>query len=99
MKVIKNLTFAAVALTLVFHAPIMRAGDHSQPAAPSNPFVTLLEGIFEPVPAVPDIGLSQDINDLPLLKKGFFYVFCNVPGPTDKVAGTFYVQFPVGDLC
>ena len=67
--------------------------------APSNPFVTLLEGIYEPVAAVPDLGLSRDINNASVLKIAIFNIDSGIPSPTDKVAGTFYVQFPVGDLC
>src|SRR5262245_8052876 len=99
MKIIKNLTFAAVALTLQFHAPITRAGDHSHPVSPSNPFVTLPEGTFKPAADVPDLVFSQDVNNGSVLKIGIFNIDSGIPGPTDKVAGTFYVQFPVGDLC
>jgi len=71
----------------------------AHPVAPSNPFVTLLEGIFEPAPEVPDLGFSQDINNGSVIKIGIFNIDSGIPGPADKVAGTFYVQFPVGDLC
>jgi len=105
MKIIKNLksvalaALAALAVTLLFQTSITRAGDHGKPVAPSNPFVTLLEGIFEPVADVPDLGLSQDINSESVLKIPIFNIDSGIPGPTDKVAGTFYVQYPVGDLC
>src|SRR5438093_1474120 len=105
MKIIKNLKFAALtalaalAVTLLFQTQTTKAGDHSQPVAPSNPFVTLLEGIYEPVADVPDLGLSQDINNGSVLKITIFNIDSGIPSPTDKVAGTFYVQFPVGDLC
>ena len=92
MKIIKNLTFAAVALTLLFHAPITRAGDHGKAVPPSNPFVILLEGTYAPAGEVPDLGL-----DLPNLNNGkyqtvpIYNIDSGVPGPTDKVVGSFYV--------
>ena len=99
MKIIKHLTFAALAATLGFHPTTIQAAGHGKPVAPSNPFTTLLEGIFEPVAHVPNLGLSQDINNGSVLKIGIFNIDSGIPSPSDKVAGTFYVQFPVGDLC
>jgi len=102
MKIIKKVGFAAMpalAVTLLFQTPTTQAGGHGKPVAPSNPFTTLLEGIFEPVAAVPDLGLSSGINNEAVLKIGIFNVDSGIPGPTDKVAGTFYVQFPMGNLC
>ena len=102
MKITKKLRFAALAalaVALLVQTTIMQAGNKGRPVAPSNPFVTLLEGIFEPVAAVPDLGLSRNINNEAVLKIGIFNIDSGIPGPTDKVAGTFYVQFPVGDLC
>ena len=89
-----SLLIGTLAALLSFTA---KAKDH--PVAPSNPFVTLLEGIFEPAPDVPDLGFSQDINNGSVLKIGIFNIDTGIPSPTDNVAGTFYVQFPVGDLC
>src|SRR5438874_1651442 len=65
------------------------------PVAPSNPFVTLLEGIYEPLSVVPDLGLSVDIshNNDSVSKIAIYNVASGVPSPTDQVAGTFYVQF------
>jgi len=99
MKIIKHLTFAALAATLVFHPTTIQAAGHGKPVAPSNPFTTLLEGIFEPVAHVPDLGLSKDINNGSVLKIGIFNIDSGIPSLSDEVAGTFYVQFPVGDLC
>jgi hypothetical protein len=67
MKTIKFLTFAALAATLLFQFPITRAGNNGQPVAPSNPFVILLDGIYEPAGVVPDLGL-----DLPHLNNGIY---------------------------
>ena len=70
-----------------------------QAAVPSNPFVLLLKGIFEPVVHSPDLGLSQvDLSDgtywtVPI------YDVSGIPGTKkDKAVGTFYVQI-LGDLC
>jgi hypothetical protein len=62
-----------------------------QAAVPSNPFVLLLKGIFEPVVHSPDLGLSQvDLSDgtystVPI------YAVSGIPGAKkDKAIGTFY---------
>jgi hypothetical protein len=102
MKIIKKLRFAALAalaVTLLVQTTITQAADRGRPVAPSNPFVTLLEEIFEPVAHVPNLGLSQDINNGSVLKIGIFNIDSGIPGLGDEVAGTFYVRFPVGDLC
>jgi hypothetical protein len=98
MKTNKEYTFAALAAMLLFQTQITRAGDHGKPVAPSNPFVTLLEGIFEPVAEVPDLGLAREINDGTVAKITIYNVDSGIPGPTEQVAGTFYVQLG-GDLC
>ena len=93
MKIIKNLTFAALAATLLFQTSMARADDHSKAVPPSNPFVILLEGTFElaNVEDVPDLGLV-----LPDLKNGsyqtvpIYNVDSGVPGPSDEACGTFY---------
>ena len=96
-KIIKNLTLAAVATvaalaaTLLFQPSITRADDHAKAVPPSNPFVVLLEGTFQPAGVVPDLGL-----DLPNLNNGryktvpIYNVDSGVPGPTDEAVGTFY---------
>jgi hypothetical protein len=69
-------------------------------AAPSDPFVILLKGLYQPVVHGPHLGLSAvDLNDgsystVPI------YPMRGVPGNTDtqKAIGDFYVQFD-GDLC
>jgi len=99
MKLIQNTTFAALAIPLLFLTPITQAEELGQPVSPSNPFVTLLEGVFETGVQVPNLGLSRDINNGTVLKIAIFDIDSGTPSPTDKVAGTFYVQFPVGDLC
>ena len=69
-------------------------------APPSDPFVILLQGLYQPVARGPHLGLSMiDLNDgsystVPI------YPISGVPGNTDtqKAIGDFYVQF-AGDLC
>ncbi len=72
----------------------------AQAAVPSNPFVDVLLGIFQPVVHAPNLGLSQvNLNDgsysqIPI------YDISGLPGTTlDKPVGTFYVGGPNGDLC
>ena len=72
-----------------------------QAAVASNPFVILLEGVYEPVVNAPNLGLSQvDLRDQTLvpMKVGIYNRDSGVPTPTEKAIGTFYVQF-AGDLC
>src|SRR5438132_3560142 len=94
MKIINKLTFAALAVlaaTLLFQTPITRADDHGKAVPPSNPFVVLLEGTYEPAGVVPDLGL-----ELPNLNNGkyqtvpIYNIDSGVPGPTDEAVGTFY---------
>jgi hypothetical protein len=69
-------------------------------AVPSDPFVIVLKGLYQPVVHGPNLGLSTvDLNDgsystVPI------YPVRGTPGNTDthKAFGTFYVQFD-GDLC
>jgi hypothetical protein len=69
-------------------------------AVPSDPFVIVLKGLYQPVVHGPDLGLSTiDLNDgsystVPI------YPVLGTPGTTDtkKAIGVFYVQFD-GDLC
>lgn len=92
MKLIKHLTFAALAATLLFQTSIARAGDHGKAVPPSNRFVVLLEGTFQPPPGVvPDLGL-----ELPNLNNGryktvpIYHIDSGVPGSTDEAVGNFY---------
>lgn len=69
-------------------------------AVPSDPFVIVLKGLYQPVVHGPDLGLPTiNLNDgsystVPI------YPVLGTPGPTDpkKAIGVFYVQFS-GDLC
>jgi hypothetical protein len=91
MKTMKNLTIATLAATLLFQTPIALAGVGNQVVAPSNSFVVLLEGTFEPAGVVPDLGLVMPHLNNGIYKKVPIYNIDNgIPGPTDKAVGTFY---------
>lgn len=70
-----------------------------QAAVPSNPFVDLLVGVYQPVVHAPNLGLSQvDLNDGSYSQVPIYDV-SGIPGTKlDKPVGTFYVQFN-GNLC
>jgi hypothetical protein len=79
---------------LLFPGPLLAA------AVPSNPFVVLLKGRYQPVVRGPNLGLSS-VN----LSDGSYstvpiYPVSGTPGNKNlnKAVGTFYVQF-AGDLC
>ena len=95
MKIIKKLRFAALAalaVTLLVQTTIMQAGNKGRPVAPSNPFVILLEGTYGPAGVVPDLGLIlPHLNNGRYQKVPIYHIDSGVPGPTDEVAGTFYV--------
>ena len=88
---------ALVALSpLVFPARVMAQGK----AAPSDSFVLLLKGLYQPVVQGPDLGLSMvDLSD-GSYSTTTIYPVNGIPGNSNenKAAGNFYVQF-TGDLC
>ncbi len=68
--------------------------------APTDSFVLLLKGLYEPVVHGPNLGLSVvDLSD-GSYSKTKIYPVSGIPGNTkpDKTIGDFYVQFS-GDLC
>jgi hypothetical protein len=69
-------------------------------AVPSDPFVIVLRGIYQPVVDGPDLGLSTVNLDDGSYSTVPIYPVRGTPGSTDpkKAIGTFYVQFS-GDLC
>lgn len=70
-----------------------------QAAVPSNPFVILLQGIYEPVVHFPDLGLNQvDLSDKTYSTVPIYGVNGTPGAKKDKAIGTFYVQIG-GDLC
>jgi len=69
-------------------------------AVPSDSFVVLLKGLYQPVVRGPDLGLSTvDLSDGTYSTTEIFPVN-GTPGNQDpsKAFGRFYVQF-AGDLC
>ena len=88
---------ALVALSpLVFPGRAMAQGK----AVPSDSFVLLLKGLYQPVVHGPNLGLSVvDLND-GSYSTTKIYPVRGIPGNTnpDKAVGNFYVQFD-GDLC
>ena len=88
---------ALVALSpLVFPGRAMAQGK----AEPSDSFVLLLKGLYQPVVHGPNLGLSVvDLND-GSYSKTKIYPVRGIPGHTNrhKAIGTFYVQF-AGNLC
>jgi len=104
MKILKNLTFAALAVTLLFQTPITRAddrddkerGDHHQRIDPQ--FVILLAGVYQPVPVghgpKGNLGLTAvDLNN-GRFQKVKIYLVSGLPGDKDKdedkAIGAFY---------
>ena len=112
MKKITKFTFAALAVlavTLLFQTPITRAddrasqGDHEQRI--NNRFAILLSGVYQPVTKghgpKGNLGLTTvDLSDGSYIKVKF-YPLIGLPGDKnqDKPIGTFYVQYPTGNLC
>ena len=82
---------ALVALSpLAFPGRAMAQGK----AVPSDPFVLLLKGLYQPVVHGPNLGLSVvDLND-GTYSKTKIYPVSGIPGNTNphKAIGTFYVQ-------
>jgi hypothetical protein len=70
--------------------------------APSDPFVILLKGLYQPVVHGPNLGLSVvDLSD-GSYSKTKIYPISGIPGNAqpDKTIGDFYVQLNGGeDLC
>jgi hypothetical protein len=88
---------ALVALSpLVFPGRVMAQGK----AVPSDSFVLLLKGLYQPVVHGPNLGLSVvDLND-GSYSATKIYPVSGIPGNTNpnKAVGTFYTQLD-GDLC
>src|SRR6516164_4666829 len=88
---------ALVALSpLVFSGRAMAQGK----TVPSNSFILLLKGLYQPVVHGPNLGLSVvDLND-GSYSTTKIYPVSGIPGNTNpnKAVGNFYQQF-TGDLC
>ena len=93
----------AIGAALVAASPLVFPGRvrAQGKAAPADPFVVLLKGLYQPVVDAPNLGLSEvDLRDGSYLTTKIYPV-SGTPGNTnpDKAIGDFYVQFPTGDLC
>jgi hypothetical protein len=90
MKTI-SLRLTLLAVSLLFQTTITRAGDHAKAVPPSNEFVVLLEGTFQPAGVVPDLGLMMpNLNNGLYLTVPMYAIESGVPGPTDEAVGNFY---------
>lgn len=112
MNIIKKLTFAALAAmaaTLLFQTPIMQADDRGskgiQEQQINNRFAILLSGVYQLIPKghgpKGNLGLTTvDLSDGSYIKVKV-YPLIGLPGDKnqDKTIGTFYVQYPIGNLC
>ena len=69
-------------------------------AVPSDSFVVLLKGLYQPAVRGPNLGLSAVDLDDGSYSTVAIYPVSGSPGNTNqnKAIGTFYVQFE-GDLC
>ena len=79
---------------------VPRAGEGARKAAPADPFVILLKGLYQPVVHGPNLGLSTvDLSD-GSYSTTKIYPVSGTPGNKNpnKAIGDFYVQF-AGDLC
>ena len=92
----------AIGAALVAASPLLFPGRVRAQgmAAPADPFVVLLKGLYEPVVHGPNLGLSTvDLSD-GSYSKTKIYPVSGTPGNTDvnKAIGDFYGQLE-GDLC
>jgi hypothetical protein len=93
----------AIGAALVGASPLLFPGRirAQGKAAPADPFVVLLKGLYQPVVRGPNLGLSAvDLSDGSYLTTKIYPV-SGTPGNTNpnEAIGDFYVQFPTGDLC
>ena len=86
---------AAAALLALLSPSENVLADDGGSAVPSDPFVLLLHGIYEPVVKGPKFGLSSvDLDDGTYSKCDITRV-SGLPGTTDRPVGRFYVNFDV----
>ena len=87
----------ACAAVTVLSAPANVRGEDG-PVVPGDPFVLLLQGIYQPVSHGPDLGLDVvDLDDGSYAKCDIYRV-SGLPGTTIATVGTFWVNFDV-TLC
>jgi hypothetical protein len=90
----------AIGAALVGASPLVLPGQ-VRAAAPSDRFVVLLKGIYQPVVHKPDLGLSSvDLSDGSWTTVKIYPV-SGTPGNAnpDKAIGDFYAQDAPGDKC
>jgi hypothetical protein len=80
-----------------------RAAIADAPDRPSDPFIVLLNGFYQPVATGPNLGLSSvNLSDGTYSRTNIYPVYGikgdEGNGAQRKAIGTFYVQF-AGDLC
>ena len=96
-------TLIGGALVALLSAPLLSAPRRVMAqghAVPDNSFVLLLKGVYEPVVAGPNLGLSEVNLSDGSYSKTRIYPVSGIPGNSNpnKAVGGFYVQF-TGDLC
>ena len=65
----------------------------AQRAVPDNPFIVLLDGVYQPVAQIPNLGLSaQNQNDGSYITTNIYRV-SGLPGTTNQAVGSFFVSF------
>jgi hypothetical protein len=88
----KRVKLCVLALVALVSTPPGALGQEGLPV-PSEPFVVLLAGIYEPVAYGPDLGLSQvDLSDGSFVKTRIYRV-SGLPGTSDQAVGTYYDNF------
>ena len=88
---------------LVSSSERMRAAENEQTDVPNDPFILLLNGIYQPVPqgsGQPNFGLTTVNLDDGSYSRTKIYPIFGIRGSKDqdKAIGNFYVQF-AGNLC
>jgi hypothetical protein len=83
--------------------PNVQVLDDDQNAVPNDPFILLLRGLYQPVPAGqgPNLGLTTvNLNDGTYAVTQIFPIFVGIPDSKNqrKVIGNFYVSLTTG-LC
>jgi hypothetical protein len=103
---IQRRTLIGGALVGLLSAPLLSAPRRLMAqgqAVPNDSFVLLLKGVYEPVVAGPNLGLSEVNLSDGSYSKTQIYPVSGIPGNTnvDHAVGDFYVQFSVAEspLC
>jgi len=95
---IQRRTLIGGTLVALLSAPLLSAPRRvmaQAQAVPNDSFVLLLKGVYEPVVAGPDLGLSEVNLSDGSYSKTQIYPVSGIPGNTnvDHAVGDFYVQF------